>query len=506
MQWQRWILLITFLVLLLTYVPISSSDRNARTLPLHQRIGRRGPLEVKRTDTLSSGIRRPPQAARVYVDTPDSLNKIVDDYEPEETKIVADILKNVKPEDATFENVVLPYIQHEQQRSIDTIVINLYKYVSQKPELQNLTAPLQAQISNITQKTYVNEDLFNLVNTTYFKQYNDTKLTLEDQKLLESYWNTFRGTGLFVEKGEKRDRYKNISAELQKVNAEFNQGLVNDRTVSWFTREELNGTREDTLSTLEKGTAENEGKLGLDYQSETDYSTVSQYCTNETTRKTVSYVYNNRVPDNVERLKTAAGLRDEIARMLNASSWAESVISDNMAETPENVHKLLDDVYAKLIPARGKKLDHLKELKKNETGNADHLFLWDNGYYITNSYRDEYNVDVDKVKEYFPSTLVVLNVLDLYSTLFHLHFVKIEGKDRDDLSPTGKGEDLTWQSDVELYAVWDSDSINGYADEDGEFVGYLYLDLFEREGKTPGAFMLPIDNGFKNTDGTRHYP
>lgn len=507
-QWRRLILLICILALSVLYTSSHNNNRARHTTPdlLRRRPSRRNHFLVRQSDTLSSGIRRPPQEPRLFIDTPESLQKLVTDFEPKEASIVKQI-KDIKPEDATFENAVLPYLQHEDQLKTDLAVLGLYQYVSQKPELQDTARNVSSQIGTISQKTYLDEDLFNLINMTYYKQANDTKLTNESQLVLGSFWNTFRGTGLYIEKGDERDRYQNISKELNILAGDFNQAMIDDNTTLWFTKEELNGTREDTLNSLEKGTAENEGKFKVDLQRVTDVGAIMGHCTNETTRKQITIANANQAPDNVERLKKAADLRDEQARMLGAANYATSVISSNMAKTPEAVHKLLDDVQEKVTPAARKKIEHLKELKKNETGNADHYFIWDNGYYQTVSTQREYNVDSDKVKEYFPSVPTVQAILDLYEVLFHLQFVKIEkGKDMDELSPNGKGEDLIWQEDVEMYAVWDSDSQDDYASDDGEFVGYLYLDLFQREGKTAGAFEYPIDPGFMKKDGTRHYP
>lgn len=38
-----------------------------------------------------------------------------------------------------------------------------------------------------------------------------------------------------------------------------------------------------------------------------------------------------------------------------------------------------------------------------------------------------------------------------------------------------------WQKDVTVYEAWNSE------DQGGEFLGYLYLDLYAREGKYAGA-------------------
>jgi metallopeptidase MepB len=68
-------------------------------------------------------------------------------------------------------------------------------------------------------------------------------------------------------------------------------------------------------------------------------------------------------------------------------------------------------------------------------------------------------------------------MLKIFEELFGLEFVEIVGEDRAAVAPTGKGDDIVWHEDVQVFSVWDD------AGEGNGFVGYLYLDLFPREGK-----------------------
>lgn len=202
-------------------------------------------------------------------------------------------------------------------------------------------------------------------------------------------------------------------------------------------------------------------------------------------------------PSNVETMKQAIVVRDEQARLLDYPNYATWEIKDNMAKTPKTVNDFLNGVQSKVTPTADRQSQHLRSYKKNDTG-SDYFFGWDGGYYQRISTEREFKADPEFVKEFFPAVQTIRKVLDLYSNLFSLKFVKIEGKDSDALSPTGKGDDLLWHPDVELYAVWEGKG-------DG-FVGYLYLDIFFRDTKNQGAFMQPVVQGYQMKDGTRHYP
>lgn len=90
----------------------------------------------------------------------------------------------------------------------------------------------------------------------------------------------------------------------------------------------------------------------------------------------------------------------------------------------------------------------------------------------------------------------------MYSDIYSFDFRKIEGDDLTRLSPTGNAKDLVWHDDVQIYTVWEA--TNGT--DQSDFVGYLYLDLYYREGKAPGAYMLPLEPGYIKPNGDRHYP
>ncbi|KAH8598709.1 hypothetical protein B0O99DRAFT_650032 [Bisporella sp. PMI_857] len=58
-------------------------------------------------------------------------------------------------------------------------------------------------------------------------------------------------------------------------------------------------------------------------------------------------------------------------------------------------------------------------------------------------------------------------------------FVEVTGKDRDDIAETGSGGDIIWYPDVQVFTTWNKGN--------DEFLGYLYLDLHPRQGKSGHA-------------------
>lgn len=176
-----------------------------------------------------------------------------------------------------------------------------------------------------------------------------------------------------------------------------------------------------------------------------------------------------------------------------------------MAKTPEAVSTFLAGLRERALRHRGVQMVELLKLKQADLAARDlpaedEIFSWDLAYYRRLLNLKQLSVDPEKVSEYFPIRPTVNNMLKIFGSLFGFVFVEIKEEDRARLSPTGRGSDLVWHEDVILYSVWDDPG------EGGGFRGYLYLDLYFREGKHRGYQCWPLSLGFELCDGKRWYP
>jgi metallopeptidase MepB len=178
-------------------------------------------------------------------------------------------------------------------------------------------------------------------------------------------------------------------------------------------------------------------------------------------------------------------LRDEAARLLGYSSYAAYRLEEKMAKTPENVNSFLADLRSRLTEGGQMELKELKQVKKKDVESRGevfdgHFFLWDESFYRGKILEGQYKSDGRKISEWFSLEATTKTMLEIFERLFGLAFEEIVGDERGDLAGSGRGNDLIWHDDVQLFAVWDD------VEEGGGFVGYLYLDLFAREGKGQG--------------------
>ncbi|RDI78714.1 hypothetical protein Vi05172_g11298 [Venturia inaequalis] len=447
--------------------------------------------------------RKPPQAPPMFTATPESLIKDTKRLIETSKALLDTIVKDTKPEDATFENACLPRAHDDNIGALEAHIIGFYSAVSTDSELRDASSEAEKLMSDFGIESAMREDVFNLVDAALKK---DEKLEPESRRWLEKDHKSYIRNGLGVPAGPKRDRFKEIKMRLSDISIKFQKTLNEENGGMWLTLEELDGVPQDVISTLKKGEGEHEGKVWLSFKYPDLFPTL-KYAKNPATRKKVFIENENKCNDNIPLFKEAVVLRDEAARILGYNNHAEFRIEDKMAKTPKTVDDFLGDLRTRLAPGgleEIKKLTAMKEADLKALGKADeidgHYYLWDHRYYDTLMLEKEFALDQNKIAEYFPLMTAIQGMFHIFEELFGLVFIEITGEERDRISESGKGGDIVWHEDVQLFSVWDDEG------EGSGFVGYLYLDLHPREGKYGHAANFNLQPGFIQKDGKRRYP
>lgn len=454
------------------------------------------------TSTMAaSKFKKPPQAPPLFTHTPDSLIKDTERFIESSKALQDKVVKEVTPENAEFKSVLLPFAQDDNKMSLESHIIGFYQAVSDDVKLRDASTEAEKKMDDFAIEASMREDIYKLVDAVFKKQQDDQKLDAESRRLLEKDHKGYIRMGLGIPAGPQRDRFKAIKKRLSELSITFQKNLNEEQGGLWFTPEELDGVPQDVADNLKKGGkgTEHEGKLWLTFKYP-DLFPTQKYCKNAETRRKVFMANENKCNPNVELFKEAIVLRDEAARLLGYPNHATFKIEDKMAKTPKTVDDFLGDLRTRLAPGGVKEIENLKELKKSETGAADRYFLWDHRFYDTLMLERDFQLDQNKIADYFPLQSSIEGMLNIFEELFGLMFVKLEGEDRNAISETGKGDDIVWHPDVQVFSVWDDEG------EGNGFVGYLYLDLHPRDGKYGHAANFNLQPGFINENGTRRYP
>ncbi|EKG10124.1 Peptidase M3A/M3B [Macrophomina phaseolina MS6] len=444
---------------------------------------------------------KPPQAPPLFTHTPDTVLEQTKKLIARSRKIQDDIVKNVTPEKATFGNVMLPVAHDDNKMGIESHILGFYSAVSTDKALRDASNDAESIMDKFSIEMSMREDYFNLVDAALKKNEN---LDPESKRLLEKNHKSYVRNGLGIPAGPKRDRFKEIKDRLSEISIAFQKNLNEENGGLWFTPKELDGVPEDVVSNLEKGTGENEGKVRLTFKYPDLFPTL-KYASNTDVRKQLFTANENKCNDNVALFREAVILRDEAARLLGYSNHAEFRIEDKMAKTPKTVNDFLGDLRERLAPGGIEEIAKLRDLKKQDVESRGekfdgHYYLWDHRFYDRLMLEKDYQLDQNKIAEYFPLGPTIRGMLQIFEELFGLVFVEVTGEDRNKISETGKGNDIVWHEDVQVFSVWDDEG------EGAGFVGYLYLDLFPREGKYGHAANFNLQPGYIDENGKRRYP
>lgn len=439
--------------------------------------------------------RKPPQEPPRFNATPESLFSDTKRLISQSRAIRNDIVASVTPENATFENVVLPMAQTDNTIGLETSLIGFYQGVSTNKALRDASTEADKQFTEYGVEASMREDIFQLIQAALDKA---APLDPESQRLLEKLHRAYIQNGLHIPKGPKRDRFREVKKQLSELMIVFQKTLMEENGGVWFTQDELHGVPGSVISNLEKGASgtEHEGKVRATFKYP-DIFPILKYATNAATRKKIFVANENRCNSNVPLFKEITLLRDEGARLLGYKNYATMRIEDKLMKTPENVDGFLSNIYRKLSPGGLKEIETLLKMKKHHIKSQNEVYdgryyLWDHRFYDRLMVERDFSVDQNKIAEYFPLQTTIAGMLRIFEELFGLVFI--------DMTEEARSKDISWHEDVSVFSVWDDGG------EEGRFVGYLYLDLFPREGKYPHACNATIQPGFMQNPSTRRYP
>jgi peptidyl-dipeptidase Dcp len=142
------------------------------------------------------------------------------------------------------------------------------------------------------------------------------------------------------------------------------------------------------------------------------------------------------------------------------------VLSDNMAETPERVYALLDQIWRPALQVAKQERDDFQRMMRQD-GVPGTLEGWDWRYYAEKVRKARYALDEETIRNYFRVDAVRDGVFLLANRLYGLTF-----EQRTDIP--------CWHPDQQVFEVKEAD---------GSHLGILYMDFYARESKRGGAWM-----------------
>jgi len=299
----------------------------------------------------------------------------------------------------------------------------------------------------------------------------------EKRKILENALLDFRLSGVALG-AEEKSRFKVIAAKLSALEARFSENVL-DATQAWKKSvaefADLSGLP-DTAITLARETAEREGHDGwmltLEFPS---YLSVITFADDRDLRREVYEAYSTRSSDqgpnagkwdNTAVIEEILALRDEKARLVGFSNYAEYSLVRKMAPSVEQVLDFLRDLAKRTKPIAKQELHELGAFAR-EQGDIIELEAWDISYYAEKLRQHRFAFSQEELRAYFPLPKVLSGLFYVVGQLFGLQVQQLENRE-------------IWHPEVNFYEI---------RDQDGEVVGRFFLDLYARSHKRGGAWM-----------------
>jgi len=314
------------------------------------------------------------------------------------------------------------------------------------------------------------------------------------QKTITDALLHFRLGGVELE-GEDRKRYQQIQTQLSELQSRFENNLL-DSTQAWqyLTEDEVDlaGLPGYAVAMLRQLAEQKElpgYRLTLDMPC---YLAVITYADNRSLRRAIYEAYvtrasdqgiTDKIWDNAPIMQDIVAKRQEKAKILGFSSYAEYSLQSKMASSVEQVLEFLHDLAAR---SRQAAIDEVRERQAyaESLGFEGELKAWDWAYYSEKLKQHRYQVSDEDLKPYFSDKRVIEGLFEIVARLYGIRISRAdEGIDR-------------WHQSVGFYQIEDAE---------GAPLGQFYLDLYARENKRGGAWMDECINRYR-IDGKTQLP
>jgi len=298
-----------------------------------------------------------------------------------------------------------------------------------------------------------------------------------ERALVEHALRDFRLSGVALEE-PARTRFRDIGVELSKLSTEFSNAVL-DASEAWHEHisdeRDLAGIPESGRAVLRQYARDQDLDGYLVTLKQPSVHAVLTYADNRGLRERVYWAYQTRASDqgpnagkfdNSARIEKIMALRHEAAQMLGFANAAEESLATKMASSPTEVMEFLHDLAARARPVARRELATLREFAQHDL-KLDNLESWDVGYASEKLRQQQFALDEEQLKPYFPLPAVIEGLFALTASLYGITLAARDAVD-------------VWHPTVRYYDVRDAD---------GRVFAGAYVDLYARNGKRSGAWM-----------------
>ncbi len=383
-------------------------------------------------------------------------------------------------------------------------------------------------------------------------------LTGEMKRHLRNTLIDFKLSGAELE-GEAKEEFKKLNLKLSELGQKFSDNSTDSKFELIITdKKDLSGLPEDIVQGAkrkadelrEEGAKIPEGAwvFNLDYPS---YGPFMKFADNGALRKQMYIQYLSQGTERATRGILGADKKDSLnneplikeifqaklrkSNLLGYKSYAHVSLETKMAPSPEAVTTFLERIATKSRALAEQEYAELVKFQKeinyqNTESNPNKIYPWDKEYLSEKLRKARYDLDSNLLKPYFELKNTIQGMFHIAETLYGIKLQKVPSFA--DASPGKQGVEV-WHPDVEVYEIRDLNNLseklpdarhassedteltdtsmssprNEHNTADGTLrIGYFYMDLYPRDTKRQGAWVMPLVAACQRSDGTTVLP
>ena len=398
------------------------------------------------------------------------------------------------PEEPTFDNTLAREDEVEGRKHyydlLDRVTSVFFNMLSAETndEMEELAQKMSPILTQHANDISLNPKLFARVKAVYEKH---RELTVEENRLLEDSYDGFVRSGALLNDTDK-ERLRSLTEEASILSLQFSQNLLKENkayTLHITNEADLSGLPETARETAAESARERNLEGWVFTLDAPSYGPFMTYSDRRELRRELYMAHStlcikDNEENNLEICRRLINLRRQTAQLLGYETYADYVMKHRMAESVNNVYKLLDNLIEAYKPAAIAESAKVKALAKEEMGEDFDFKPWDAAYYSHRLKVKEYDFDPEELRPYLEVNNVINGVFGLATKLYGITFR--ENK-----------QIPVYHPDVKAYEVFDAND---------SYLAVLYVDFHPRKGKHDGAWMTEFQGQYIKRDGTNVRP
>jgi oligopeptidase A len=395
---------------------------------------------------------------------------------------------------ANYENVFVALEKAGDLLSLPWRKVSHLEEVCDSPSLREAYNASLPEVSDFFARIPLDESLWNAVRAAAAKP-ETAALDPVRRRFVDETVKDFTDEGAELPK-DKKERMTEVQSELSSVTQKYSENVLDSTNAFELVVDDparmaglpphaREAARLDALKHSQGTDANPKWRFTLQYPS---FGPAMQYLDDDDLRRQLYEAY-ARIGhiaqyDNTALIWKILELRNEKARLLGKTNFADITTARRMARTGRAALDFVEDMHDRIAPAFDRECRELEEFKAKETRSMpEPLQPWEISYWMEKLRRAKYDFDEEELRPYFPISNVIDGMFSLFGRLYGFKVTERTGDRKPDV----------WHKDVRFYDIFDSRS--------GSQIGSFYADWYPRAAKRSGAWMEGVRFGDALKDG-----